>query len=145
MSLTLSRFPPNSNLGNFNTEYTGHMCYCPMHLDLSAPKASMASWIATGKPLRPSGSVDLVTFQDGTTTALCTNCGMGSVDLAIAADDREPAANQAVMWTVTRDNIETAGIFEDYKDTFRGAVSVQMSVMDPEESSIHYWKEARCL
>ncbi|ODN87392.1 hypothetical protein L198_07016 [Cryptococcus wingfieldii CBS 7118] len=114
MSLDLSQFPPNSRYGNFSNDYTGHMCYCPMHLDLSAPKSSVGEWVGSGKPLFPGDPVQLVTFEDGKSTFLCGGCAVS----AVGCSTGDPDENESALGTVTRNTMETAGIYEDYKNTF---------------------------
>ncbi|ODN73031.1 hypothetical protein L202_08426 [Cryptococcus amylolentus CBS 6039] len=131
MSQDLSRFPPNSRLGNTdnNNSYVGHMCYCPMHLDLSTPKSSVADWVGSGLSLLPGHPVSLVTFKDGASTLLCGGCGVNAVSASVG--DREPEKGEAIFGTVTRDDMETAGIYEDYRNTFREAASITRGAVDP--------------
>ncbi|TYJ53697.1 hypothetical protein B9479_005664 [Cryptococcus floricola] len=138
MSQDLSQFPPNSGYGNSNTEYTGHMCYCPMHLDLSAPKNSVGEWVGSGKPLTPGTVVQLVTFEDGTSTFLCGGCAVS----AVACSTGDPDENEWAVGTVTRNTMETAGIYEGYNNTFKKAVSVQSGAMTPEGEILSLWVEA---
>ncbi|TYJ56116.1 hypothetical protein B9479_003226 [Cryptococcus floricola] len=137
MSLDCSTFPPNSRYGNFTKTYTGHMCYCPMHLDLSAPKYSAGEWIGSGKRLTPGTAVQLVTFEDGKSTFLCGGCGV----TAVACSTGEPDENEMVVGTVRRKTMETAGIYEGYKNTFKRAVSVQTGAMTPEGEILSVWVE----
>ncbi|ODN73033.1 hypothetical protein L202_08428 [Cryptococcus amylolentus CBS 6039] len=130
MSKNLSRFPPNSSLGNTdNDSYVGHMCYCPMHLDLSRPRESVADWVGSGKSLLPGQAVSLVTFEDGTSTLMCDGCGMSAIRAAVG--DPEPEKEKPIVGSVTREDMETAGIYEDYRSTFRDAASVTPGAVDP--------------
>ncbi|TYJ51462.1 hypothetical protein B9479_007966 [Cryptococcus floricola] len=138
MSLDLSTFPPNSRYENSTNAYTGHMCYCPMHLDLSAPKSSVGEWVGSGKLLTPGTLVQLVTFEDGKSTFLCAGCAMSAVERST----RDPDENERAVGTVTRKTMETAGIYEDYKNTFKKAVSVQSGAMTPEGGILSLWVEA---
>ncbi|ODN87400.1 hypothetical protein L198_07024 [Cryptococcus wingfieldii CBS 7118] len=138
MSLDLSTFSPNSRHGNFSNAYTGHMCYCPMHLDLSAPKNSVGEWVGSGRPLTPGDPVQLVTFEDGKSTFLCGGCGVS----AVRCSKGDPDDNEMVVGTVTRKTMETARIYEDYRNTFEKAVSVVPGYISPEGEIISYWVEA---
>ncbi|ODN73032.1 hypothetical protein L202_08427 [Cryptococcus amylolentus CBS 6039] len=125
-----SRFPPNSRLGNTdNGSYVGHMCYCPNHLDLSRPRESVADWVGSGKSLLPGHPVSLVTFEDGTSTIMCEGCGANAV--LAAAGDREREKEEQIAGTVTREDMETAGIYDDYIATFREAASITTGYVDP--------------
>ncbi|ODN75580.1 hypothetical protein L202_06705 [Cryptococcus amylolentus CBS 6039] len=128
MSLDLSTFPPNSRYGNLSNAYTGHMCYCPGHLDLSAPKSSVGEWVGSGKPLTPGTVVQVVTFEDGNSTFLCRGCGVSAVGCSTGDPDEY--------------DMETAGIYEDYKNTFKKAVSVQAGAMTPEGGFLAFCVEA---
>ncbi|WVQ77631.1 hypothetical protein IAR50_007319 [Cryptococcus sp. DSM 104548] len=133
MSLDLSRFPPNSSIVGSNSQDDGHidhMCYCAMHLDLSESKGSVADWIASGKALHQGNPVNLITFEDGTSTILCTGCGTSAVSFALGT--HAPEAHEAVIGNVTRESMEKAGIYEDYKNTFRETVSIHLGALDPE-------------
>ncbi|TYJ52575.1 hypothetical protein B9479_006825 [Cryptococcus floricola] len=133
MSFDLSTFPPNSShVGNPQDDLDAlAMCYGPTHLDLAASKESVADWVGSGKPLFQGDIVNLVTFADGTSTVLCTDCGIASVGFGLQVKELEP--DERVGGNVTRDNMETAGIYEDYKKTFGETVSVQLGAMTPEK------------
>ncbi|TYJ51722.1 hypothetical protein B9479_007687 [Cryptococcus floricola] len=138
MSLDLSTFPPNSRYGNSSNDYTGHMCYCPMHLDLSAPKSSVGEWVGSGKLLTPGTGVHLVTFEDGNSTFLCGGCAVS----AVGCSTGDPDENEWAVGTITRNTMETAGIYEGYKNTFEKAVSIQPGAMNPEGEIFSLYEEA---
>ncbi|TYJ51726.1 hypothetical protein B9479_007691 [Cryptococcus floricola] len=129
MSQNLSRFPPNSRLGNTDNTYVGHMCYGPMHLDLSESKASVADWVGTGRSILPGDYVSIVTFKDGTSTLMCKGCGVSAVGAAVG--DLEPEKGDRIAGDVTREEMETAGIHEDYRNTFREATSLTSGAVAP--------------
>ncbi|ODN98178.1 hypothetical protein I350_07824 [Cryptococcus amylolentus CBS 6273] len=106
-----------------------------MHLDLSAPRNSVGEWVGSGTPLTPGYPVQLVTFEDGESTFLCAGCAIS----AVRCSTGNPDENEMVVGTVTRKTMETAGIYEDYKNTFKKAVSVQSGAMAPEGKILSVW------
>ncbi|ODN73027.1 hypothetical protein L202_08422 [Cryptococcus amylolentus CBS 6039] len=138
MSQDLSRFPPNSRLRNTdNSSSVGHMCYDPTHLDLSKPRESVADWVGSGKSLLPGQAVSLVTFEDGTSTLMCAGCGLNAA--IVAVDDREPEKGEQIFGTVTREDMETAGIYEDYRNTFREAASIKVGAVIHPNGELFSW------
>ncbi|ODN73036.1 hypothetical protein L202_08431 [Cryptococcus amylolentus CBS 6039] len=125
----LSTFPPNSRQGNNQDDQGSHMCYCPAHLDLSAPKDSVAEWVGTAWPLHQGEKVHLVTFNDGSSTVVHSICGVSSVALSLL--DEEPEAGEEVLGHATRGDMETAGIYEDYKKAFEKVVSLRLGTLNP--------------
>ncbi|ODN87373.1 hypothetical protein L198_06997 [Cryptococcus wingfieldii CBS 7118] len=132
MSIDLSTFPPNSShVGNPQDDPDAlAMCYGPKHLDLTASKESVADWAGSGKILFQGDVVNVVTFKDGTSTVLCTDCGIASVGFGLQVEELEP--EDRVSGMVTREDMETASIYKDYKKTFGETVSVQMGTITPE-------------
>ncbi|ODN98188.1 hypothetical protein I350_07834 [Cryptococcus amylolentus CBS 6273] len=129
MSSNFSRFPPNSTQGNHQDDHVEHQCYCPAHLDLSAPKDSVADWVGSGKPLHQGEFISLVTFKDGTSTILHNGCGGSAIRFALEACERE--VEEEVIGHITREAMETAGIYEEYKKTFGETVSVRFGALNP--------------
>ncbi|TYJ51336.1 hypothetical protein B9479_008101 [Cryptococcus floricola] len=143
MSLDLSTFPPNSHYGDFSNAYIGHMCYCPMHLDLPARKSSAAGWVGSGKPITTGTGVgygtgvNVVKFEKGTFTVLCGGCGISAVGCSLG--DPEPDHNKRIIGTAKRKHMDPAGIYDDYRNTFQKAVSVQSGAINAERESHSFW------
>ncbi|TYJ51727.1 hypothetical protein B9479_007692, partial [Cryptococcus floricola] len=136
MSQDLSRFPPNSGLGNTDSSYLGHMCYGPTHLNLSTSKESVADWVGAGKSLLPGHHVALVTFEDGTSTMMCEGCGVDAVTATVG--DREPEKGETMVGDVTREDMETAGIYEGYRNTFREAAEITRGAVNS-DGKLYSW------
>ncbi|ODN87391.1 hypothetical protein L198_07015 [Cryptococcus wingfieldii CBS 7118] len=100
-----------------------------MHLDLSAPKDSVADWVGSGEPLHQGDIISLITFKDGTSTILHNECGGSAIRFGLEECERE--AREQVIGHITREAMETAGIYEEYKTTFGETVSVRIGALDP--------------
>ncbi|ODN98187.1 hypothetical protein I350_07833 [Cryptococcus amylolentus CBS 6273] len=75
-----------------NNAYTGHMCYCSLHLDHPAPKSFAAGWVGSGKPINIVTGVNVVKFENGTSTILCGKFGISAVWSSLG--DPEPDHNK---------------------------------------------------